>query len=120
LYLLEQFLKFNMSVLSQIIAAVFGYLIYNLQTFAKLFKGGFNRVFKAIFSNKKYILIQLLYPSIVPKHYTIASQAVILDYLRLHSICIPKVYRWCSTKANPIEAEYIIIKKLNSTLLSNK
>lgn len=91
----------------------------DLRTFIKLSEGGFNRVFEATFSDGKRVIARLPYPSTVPKHYTVASEAATLDYLRLHGIPTPEVYSWCSTKANPVGTEYIIMEKLDGIPLGD-
>ncbi|PYI30386.1 kinase-like protein [Aspergillus indologenus CBS 114.80] len=120
LRLSERFLEFDVSALQGAIAAASGHSICDLQTFAKLSEGGFNRVFEATFSDGKCVLARLPYPSTVPKHYTVASEAATLDYLRLQGIRTPEVYGWCSTAANPVGAEYIIMEKLDGTPLGDK
>lgn len=77
-------------------------------------------MFEATFSDGKSVLARLPYPSTVPEHYTVASEAATLDYIRLHGLRTPEVYAWCSTKANPIGAEYIIMEKLDGTPLGDK
>ncbi|PKX97275.1 uncharacterized protein P174DRAFT_457961 [Aspergillus novofumigatus IBT 16806] len=57
--------------------------------------------------NGRHVIARLPYPFTVPEHYTIASKAATLDYLRLHGIPTPEVYAWCSTKANPVGADEI-------------
>ncbi|PYH75396.1 kinase-like protein [Aspergillus uvarum CBS 121591] len=120
LRLSERFLEFDVSALQDVISAASGRLKSDLKTFVKLSEGGFNRVFEATFSDGKCVIARLPYPSTVPEHYTVASEAATLDYLRLHGIRTPVVYGWCSTKANPVGTEYIIMEKLEGTPLGDK
>ncbi|PYI05957.1 kinase-like protein [Aspergillus sclerotiicarbonarius CBS 121057] len=120
LRLAERFLEFDVSALQNVVSAASHHSISDLRTFKKLSEGGFNRVFEATFSDGKCVIARLPYPSTVPEHYTIASEAATLDYLRLHGIPTPEVYAWCSTKANPIGTEYIIMEKLDGIPLGDK
>ncbi|KAE8308649.1 kinase-like protein [Aspergillus transmontanensis] len=120
LRLAERFLEFDVSVLQNVVSAASGHSISDLRTFIKLSEGGFNRVFQATFSDGKCVIARLPYPSTVPEHYTVASEAATLDYLRLHGIRTPEVYAWCSTKANPVGTEYIIMEKLDGIPLGDK
>ncbi|PWY90362.1 kinase-like protein [Aspergillus sclerotioniger CBS 115572] len=120
LRLAERFLEFDVSALQNVISAASRHSISDLRAFRKLSEGGFNRVFEATFSDGKHVIARLPYPSTVPEHYTVASEAATLDYLRLHGIFTPEVYAWCSTKANPVGTEYIIMEKLDGIPLGDK
>ncbi|PYH31436.1 uncharacterized protein BO87DRAFT_409003 [Aspergillus neoniger CBS 115656] len=102
LRLAERFLEFDVLVLQNIVSRASGHLISELRSFTKLSEGGYNRVFEATFNDGK------------------SSEAATLDYLRLHGLRTPEVYAWCSTKANPIGAEYIIMEKLDGTPLGHE
>ncbi|GAQ09494.1 hypothetical protein ALT_6815 [Aspergillus lentulus] len=58
-------------------------------------EGGFNRLFQATLTDGKHVIARLPYPS------------------TSHGIPTPEVYAWCSTKANPVGAGYIIMEKLD-------
>ncbi|RAH53367.1 hypothetical protein BO85DRAFT_471958 [Aspergillus piperis CBS 112811] len=120
LRLSERFPKFDVLALQNIVSSASGYSISELQSFSKLSEGGYNRVFEATFSDEKCVLARLPYPSTVPEHYTVASEAATMRYLRLHGFRIPEVYAWCSTKANLIGVEYIIMEKLDVTPLGHR
>lgn len=54
----------------------------------------------------------------MPKHYTVASEAATLDFLRGHGIRTPEVYSYCSRAGedgggDSVGAEYIIMEKLD-------
>ncbi|KAB8200109.1 kinase-like protein [Aspergillus parasiticus] len=100
LRLAERFLEFDVSALQNVVSAASGHSISDLRTFIKLSEGGFNRVFQATFNDGKCVIARLPYPSTVPEHYT--------------------VYAWCSTKANPVGTEYIIMEKLDGIPLGDK
>lgn len=119
LRLSERYLKFDIAALENAIATASGRSTSDIATFCKLFEGGFNRVFQATFKDGKCTIARLPYPSTVPEHYTVASEVATLNYLRLHGIRTPEVYAWCSTKANPVGAEYIIMEKLGGTPLGD-
>jgi hypothetical protein len=76
-------------------------------------------VFQIYFKDGQCVLARLPYPSTTLEHYTVASEVATLDYLRLHGIPTPKVYAWCSTKANPVGSEYIIMEKLSGIPLGD-
>lgn len=120
LRLSKRFLKFDVLALQNIISSASGHSISELESFTKLSEGGYNRVFEATFSDGKCVLARLPYPSTVPEHYTVASEAATMNYLRLHGFRIPEVYSWCSTKSNPTGAEFIIIQKLDGTPLGDR
>ncbi|OJJ43355.1 hypothetical protein ASPZODRAFT_103231 [Penicilliopsis zonata CBS 506.65] len=120
LRLSERILGFDVSALQNVVSAASGRSISDLRSFIKLSEGGFNRVFEAIFSDGKCVIARLPYPSTVPEHYTVASEAATLDYLRLRGIRTPEVYAWSSTRANPVGTEYIIMEKLDGIPLGDK
>ncbi|KAI2983818.1 hypothetical protein CBS147344_7546 [Aspergillus niger] len=113
LRLSERFLEFDVLALQSIVSTASGHSVSELRSFTNLSEGGYNRVFEATFSDEKCVLARLPYPSTAPEHYAVASEAATLDYLRLHGLHAPEVYAWCSTKANPVGAEYIVIEKLD-------
>lgn len=117
LRLTERYLEFDVPALRNAIAASSNRSSSDIVSFFKLSEGGFNRVFEATFSDGKHVIARIPYPSTGPEHYTVASEVATLDYLRLHGITTPKVYSWCSTRANPVGAEYIIMEKLDGTPL---
>lgn len=71
------------------------------------------------FRGGKHVIARLLYPSIVPERYTVASKVATLDYLWLYEFPTPEVYAWCLIKANLVSAEYIIMEKLDGTPLGD-
>ncbi|KAK6832190.1 hypothetical protein RU639_002894 [Aspergillus parasiticus] len=91
LRLAERFLEFDVSALQNVVSAASGHSISDLRTFIKLSEGGFNRVFQATFNDGKCVIARLPYPSTVPEHYTVASEAATLDYLHLHGIRTPEL-----------------------------
>ncbi|RAL12649.1 phosphotransferase family protein [Aspergillus homomorphus CBS 101889] len=120
LRLSERFLEFDVTALQNVVASASGHSISDLQAFTKLAEGGYNRVFEATFSNGETVIARLPYPSTVPEHYTLASEAATLDYLRLQGIRTPEVYAWCGTKANPVGAEYIVMERLEGIPLGER
>ncbi|KAF7125526.1 hypothetical protein CNMCM5793_001765 [Aspergillus hiratsukae] len=117
--LAERYLQFDIPALIKVIATASGHGTSDIVSFYKMTEGGFNRLFQATFTDGKHVIARLPYPSTAPEHYTVASEAATLEYLRLHRIPTPEVYAWCSTKANPVGAEYIIMEKLNGTPLGD-
>jgi hypothetical protein len=71
---------------------VSGYITSNIISFSKLAEGGFNYLFQVTFRDGKHVIARLLYPSIVPKCYIVASKAATLDYLQLHRFPTLEVY----------------------------
>lgn len=119
LRLSERYLNFNVSALKNVVATASGRASTDITTFFKLAEGGFNRIFQANFRDGKSVIARLPYPSTEPEHYAVASEAATLGYLRLHGFCTPEVYAWCSTRENPVGAEYIIMEKLDGTPLGD-
>ncbi|RHZ55477.1 hypothetical protein CDV55_103246 [Aspergillus turcosus] len=119
LRLAERYLQFDIPALMKVVAAASSHRTSDIVSFYKMAEGGFNRLFQATFTDGRHVIARLPYPSTAPEHYTVASEVATLDYLRLHGIPTPEVYAWCSTKANPVGAEYIIMEKLNGTPLGD-
>ncbi|KAJ0422842.1 kinase-like domain-containing protein [Aspergillus carlsbadensis] len=119
LRLAERYLEFNVPALQQAIATATGHSTSDIASFFKMSEGGFNRLFQATFSDGKNVIARIPYSSTRPEHYAVASEAATLDYLRLHGIPTPKVYGWCSTRANPVGAEYIIMERLDGAPLGD-
>ncbi|KAL4889177.1 kinase-like domain-containing protein [Aspergillus ambiguus] len=119
LRLSERHLTFDVSALKKVVASSSGHAPSDVVTISKLSEGGFNRVFQIHFKDGQSVIARLPYPSTTPEHYTVASEVATLDYLRLHGIRTPKVYAWCSTKANPVGSEYIIMEKLGGITLGD-
>lgn len=118
LRLSERYLKFNIPALLEITASACNRHTTDITSFTKLSEGGFNRIFQTIFSDGKCVLARLPYPSTMPRHYTVASEAATLDFLRGQGIRTPEVYSYCSRTgedgdANSVGAEYIIMEKLD-------
>lgn len=107
LRLAERYLQFDIPALIKVVAAASGHGTSDIVSFYKMAEGGFNRLFQATFTDGRHVIARLLYPSTAPEHYTVASEAATLDYLRLHGIPTPQVYAWCSTKANPVGADIL-------------
>ncbi|KAL4981480.1 kinase-like domain-containing protein [Aspergillus falconensis] len=119
LRLTERYLEFDVPALKKAITAAYGHSTSDIISFFKLSEGGFNRLFQATFNDGKQIIARIPYPSTGPEHYAVASEVTTLNYLRLHGITTPKVYGWCSTRGNPVGAEYIIMEKLDGTPLGD-
>ncbi|KAL2872636.1 phosphotransferase family protein [Aspergillus lucknowensis] len=119
LQLTERYLEFDVPALKKAIAAASGHFTSDIISFFKLSEGGFNRLFQATFNDGKHIIARIPYPSTGPEHYAVASEVATLDYVRLHGFTTPNVYAWCSTRANPVGAEYIIMEKLDSLPLGD-
>jgi hypothetical protein len=119
LRLKERYLEFSVPALKKAIAAAYGHSTSDIISFFKFSEGGFNRLFQATFNDGKQIIARIPYPSTGPEHYAVASEVATMDYLRLHGITTPEVYCWCSTRANPVGAEYIIMEKLDGTPLGD-
>ncbi|KAM5436338.1 hypothetical protein MferCBS31731_006031 [Microsporum ferrugineum] len=119
LRLTERYLEFDILALQKVVAAASSRCTSDIVSFVKLSEGGFNRLFQVTFSDGKHAIARIPYPSTGPQHYGVASEVATLDYLRLHGITTPKVYAWCSTQANPVGVEYIIMEKLGGIPLSD-
>ncbi|KAL2851851.1 kinase-like domain-containing protein [Aspergillus pseudodeflectus] len=119
IWLAERYLQFSLPALQKVIATATGRSASDMVSFSKLSEAGFNRLFQATFSDGKNVIARLLYPSTGPNHYAVAREVAALDYLRLHGFTTPKVYGWCSTRGNPVGAEYIIMEKLDGAPLGD-
>lgn len=115
LRLTERYLEVDIPALQKVIAVASNQSTSDIVSFSKLPEGGLSRLFQAISSNGKHATAKISYPCTEPEHYTVASEAATLDYLRLHGIATPKVYSWYSTRTNPVGTEYIIMEKLDGT-----
>ncbi|KAK2757898.1 hypothetical protein FQN54_004304 [Arachnomyces sp. PD_36] len=61
-------------------------------------------------------------PNAGPPHFTIASEAATLEFLRtVLDLPVPKVYSWStdSTPSNPVGAEYMIMEKIQGKQLTD-
>ncbi|KAL4781272.1 kinase-like domain-containing protein [Aspergillus varians] len=113
LRLKERHLEFDIAALQSAVAAATTRSTSDIVSFNQLAEGGFNRLFQVTFNDGKHVIARLPYPSTVPQQHTVASEVATLDYLRLNGVNTPKVYAWCSKRANLVGAEYIIMEKLD-------
>ncbi|KAL3465067.1 hypothetical protein BJX64DRAFT_76013 [Aspergillus heterothallicus] len=119
LRLTERYLEFDVPALQETVAAASGRATSDITSFSKMSEGGFNRLFQVTFNDGREVIARIPYPSTRPEHYCVASEVATLDYLRGHGIPTPEVYAWCSTRANPVGVEYIIMEKLGGTPLGD-
>ena len=69
-------------------------------------------MFEVRFQDESCVIVRLPYPCTVPKGYGVASEVATIEYLRLRGLPVPKVLSWCSTGANPLGWEYVILEKV--------
>ncbi|KAL5333381.1 kinase-like domain-containing protein [Aspergillus crustosus] len=115
----ERYLEFDIEALRNAVASSISRPPADIVSFLKLSEGGFNRLFQVTFNDGRHVIARIPYPATVPDHYTVASEVATLDYLRLQGFATPEVYASCSTKANPVGAECIIMEKLAGIPLGN-
>ena len=80
--------------------------------FKKLAEGGFNRVFQISMRDGSQLVARIPYPTTPPTCFAVASEVATMDFLRSHSIPVPKVYAYSATSDNAAGVEYIIMEML--------
>lgn len=91
--LAERRLIFDVTALLQVIAKAVKGSSDPISKFPKIGEGGSYRVFEAVFSDSFAVIARLPYPCIVPRSFGIASEVATIQFLRLHDIPVPQVYR---------------------------
>lgn len=110
---------FDIHELCQAAAESVSRSVDDITTFAKIAEGGSYRIFEATFQDEMNVIARLPYPSTVPREYGIVSEVATMEYLRLHSVPIPKVFAWSSSTDNPVRSEYIIMEKVQGKELEH-
>ncbi|KAJ8109195.1 hypothetical protein OPT61_g7638 [Boeremia exigua] len=109
--LAERRLAFNVDELLEAAAKSVNKTTSDIKGFRKIAEGGFNRVFDISMKDGSSILARLPYPSTLPRHLAVASEAATLAFVRAHGIPTPRVLGY-SADDNAVGAEYIFMEKL--------
>ncbi|KAK2831886.1 hypothetical protein FQN49_007067, partial [Arthroderma sp. PD_2] len=87
----------------------------------KLAEGGFNKVFLLTMDDESEVIARIPTPIADPRHYTTASEAATMRFLRdTLQIPVPRVLTYSSTSDNPVGAEYIIMERLQGENLGSR
>jgi len=83
-----------------------------VHSFSKLAEGGFNRAFEMNIDGIS-VIARLPYPSMYPKHFTVASEAATINLVRSYGVPAPKILGYSATSDNAVGSEYMIMEKVN-------
>ncbi|KAF2132436.1 phosphotransferase enzyme family protein [Dothidotthia symphoricarpi CBS 119687] len=85
----------------------------------KLPEGNFNKVFLLSMDDGQELIAKLPNPNAGLAHFTTASEAATMDYVRnVLGIPAPRVYDWSCSKDNPVGSEYILMERSGGVELS--
>ncbi|KAF1967046.1 hypothetical protein BU23DRAFT_592829 [Bimuria novae-zelandiae CBS 107.79] len=80
--------------------------------FEKLPEGNFSKVFLIAMDDGRELIAKLPNPNAGRPHFTTASEAATMDYVRnVPGIPALRVYGWSSSTDNPVRAEYILMER---------
>ncbi|KAJ6190848.1 hypothetical protein N7519_000869 [Penicillium mononematosum] len=116
----ERHLRFDVDALARAICHSVSRHLNDVVSITKLAEGGFNRVLQITFDDGYAVLARLPYKTTVPKHYSVASEAATLAFLRSHGVPVPEVLGYSPDHANTVGAEYILLEKTDGTPLSDQ
>ncbi|PGH21522.1 hypothetical protein AJ80_03190 [Polytolypa hystricis UAMH7299] len=116
----ERYLSFNVDALAATICSSIHRPLSDLASFTKLAEGGFNRVFEATFKDGYAVVARIPFHITAPARYAVASEAATLDFLRSHSIPVPKVLAYSCDRSSPVGAEYLVLEKIDGRPLSDQ
>ncbi|KAJ8113860.1 hypothetical protein OPT61_g4116 [Boeremia exigua] len=108
--LARRYVEFDLPGLLQVSAQAIG--ARSCAKVVKLPEGNFSKVFLISMDDGREIIAKLPNPNAGRPHFTAASEAATMDYVR-NSIGIPapQVYGWSSSTDNPVRAEYILMER---------
>ncbi|PWY91337.1 hypothetical protein BO94DRAFT_573791, partial [Aspergillus sclerotioniger CBS 115572] len=113
----RRYVKFNLDELVRIAVRVTG--SSSCIQVQKLPEGNFSKVFLITMDDNKEVIAKLPNPNAGRPHFTTASEVATMDYVRnVLNIPTPKVYKWSSSAATPVGAEYIIMERSRGVELS--
>ncbi|KAJ7066446.1 protein kinase subdomain-containing protein PKL/CAK/Fmp29 [Mycena amicta] len=119
LRLAERRREFNVDELCRLAAQSVGRSSRDIDTFAKLAEGGFNRTFIVTMHDGFEMVARIPYPVTIPKFYTIASEVATMRFLRSSGLPVPEVYDYSPSSDNAAETEYIFMEFVRGTQLGN-
>lgn len=88
----------------------------------KIAEGGFNKVFLLTTTDDGHeVIARIPTPIAGPPHYTTASEAATIDFLRtVLGLPVPKILDYSTSPENPVGAEYIIMERVNGESLESR
>jgi hypothetical protein len=92
----QRYVEFNVEALHRAVEAALDNKHGKVANMTKLAEGGFNRVFLLKLEDGFELVAKIPYRIARPKHFTTASEAATLTFLRLKGIPVPEVYSYSS------------------------
>ncbi|KAH7359797.1 phosphotransferase enzyme family protein [Pyrenochaeta sp. MPI-SDFR-AT-0127] len=106
----RRYVEFNLPGLLEVSAQAIG--ARSCIKIEKLPEGNFNKVFLISMDNGQELVAKLPNPNAGRTHFTTASEAATMDYVRnVLGIPAPRVYGWSCSTDNPVGAEYILMER---------
>ncbi|KAF2239810.1 phosphotransferase enzyme family protein [Viridothelium virens] len=106
----RRYVKFNLPELLNVAARATG--ARRCVEVQKLPEGNFSKAFLITMDDGQQIIAKLPIPNAGRSHYTTASEAATMDYVRnILQIPAPNVLAWSSSRDNPVAAEYILMER---------
>ncbi|KAH9204824.1 kinase-like domain-containing protein [Leptodontidium sp. 2 PMI_412] len=108
--LARRYVEFDLPGLLQVSAQAIG--ARSCVKVEKLPEGNFSKVFLIAMDDGRELIAKLPNPNAGRPHFTTASEAATMDYVRnVLGIPAPRVYGWSSSTDNPVRAEYILMER---------
>ena len=85
----------------------------------KLAEHGYNRAFLITMRDGFKMVAHIPFPTMIPKHYAVASEVATMDLLRSSGLPIPQVYGYSPVPNNAAETEYIFMEFIQGTTLND-
>ncbi|KAH8726478.1 kinase-like domain-containing protein [Phaeosphaeriaceae sp. PMI808] len=106
----RRYVEFDLPGLLQVSAQAIG--ARSCVKVEKLPEGYFSKVFLITMDDGRELIAKLPNPNAGRPHFTTASEAATMDYVR-NVLCIPapRIYGWSSSTDNPVRAEYILMER---------
>ncbi|PVH99210.1 hypothetical protein DM02DRAFT_529606 [Periconia macrospinosa] len=106
----RRYVEFDLSALLQVSAQAMG--ARDCVKVEKLPEGNFSKVFLMTMDDGRELIAKLPNPNAGRPHFTTASEAATMDYVRNSlGVPAPRVYGWSSSTDNPVRAEYILMER---------
>ncbi|TFY74058.1 hypothetical protein EWM64_g9954 [Hericium alpestre] len=119
LRLAERRHEFEVDKLCRLAVQSVGRRPQDIDTFVKLTKGGFNRIFLITMHDGFQMVARIPYPVTVPKFYAITSEVATMCFLRASGLPVPEVYDYSPSSDNAAKTEYIFMEFMRGTKLSD-
>ncbi len=115
----ERRIVFDVEGLCRLAAQSVGRSLANVVNLSKLTEGGFNRTFLITLRDGFQMVARILYPAIVHKYYTVASEAATMKFLCSSGLPVPQVYGYSPESENVAKTEYIFMEFMRGMKLSD-